>query len=131
MTNTAKNQLRRQQKANVSAELLFPMPGAKDARTVRLSLFADAGSVWDGKTYDDNSSSATGGRVQNIYGASNTHKSTFTNELRYSAGGAVTWLSPLGPMKFSYAYPLKKNRKTKSNASNSNSARRSNPANAV
>lgn len=118
-------------KANVSAELLFPMPGAKDARTVRLSLFADAGSVWDGKTYDDNSSSATGGRVQNIYGAGNTHKSTFTNELRYSAGGAVTWLSPLGPMKFSYAYPLKKNRKTKSNASNSNSARRSNPANAV
>ncbi|WP_240636369.1 outer membrane protein assembly factor BamA, partial [Neisseria meningitidis] len=95
-------------KANVSAELLFPMPGAKDARTVRLSLFADAGSVWDGKTYDDNSSSATGGRVQNIYGAGNTHKSTFTNELRYSAGGAVTWLSPLGPMKFSYAYPLKK-----------------------
>lgn len=84
------------------------MPGAKDARTVRLSLFADAGSVWDGKTYDDNSSSATGGRVQNIYGAGNTHKSTFTNELRYSAGGAVTWLSPLGPMKFSYAYPLKK-----------------------
>ncbi|MCI4078052.1 BamA/TamA family outer membrane protein, partial [Klebsiella pneumoniae] len=77
-------------KANVSAELLFPMPGAKDARTVRLSLFADAGSVWDGKTYDDNSSSATGGRVQNIYGAGNTHKSTFTNELRYSAGGAVT-----------------------------------------
>ncbi|HEZ7591595.1 TPA: outer membrane protein assembly factor BamA [Neisseria meningitidis] len=95
-------------KANVSAELLFPMPGAKDVRTVRLSLFADAGSVWDGKTYDDNSSSATGGRVQNIYGAGNTHKSTFTNELRYSAGGAVTWLSPLGPMKFSYAYPLKK-----------------------
>lgn len=86
-------------KANVSAELLFPMPGIKDARTVRLSLFADAGSVWDGKTYDANSS---------VYGIGTTHKSTFKEELRYSAGAAVTWLSPLGPLKFSYAYPIRK-----------------------
>ena len=90
-------------KANVSAELLFPMPGAKDARTVRLSLFADAGSVWDDKTY----TAAESGNNKSVY-LENAHKSTFSNELRYSAGGAVTWLSPLGPMKFSYAYPLKK-----------------------
>lgn len=90
-------------KANVSAELLFPMPGAKDARTVRLSLFADAGSVWDDKTY----TAAESGNNKSVY-LKNAHKSTFSNELRYSAGGAVTWLSPLGPMKFSYAYPLKK-----------------------
>lgn len=79
------------------------MPGAKDARTVRLSLFADAGSVWDGRTY----TAAENGNNKSVY-SENAHKSTFTNELRYSAGGAVTWLSPLGPMKFSYAYPLKK-----------------------
>ncbi len=97
-------------KANVSAELLFPMPGIKDSRTVRLSLFADAGSVWDGKTYDRYSSDKhyTSGAEQNVYGAGATHKSTFKEELRYSAGAAVTWLSPLGPMKFSYAYPIKK-----------------------
>ena len=97
-------------KANVSAELLFPMPGIKDSRSVRLSLFADAGSVWDGKTYNDSSSNTyyTNNAVQNPYGLGTTHKSTFKEELRYSAGAAVTWLSPLGPMKFSYAYPLKK-----------------------
>lgn len=97
-------------KANVSAELLFPMPGIKDSRTVRLSLFADAGSVWDDKTYNDSSSNTyyTNGALQNVYGIGKTHKSTFKNELRYSAGAAVTWLSPLGPMKFSYAYPIKK-----------------------
>ncbi|ASK27224.1 outer membrane protein assembly factor BamA [Neisseria chenwenguii] len=97
-------------KANLSTELLFPMPGIKDSRTVRLSLFADAGSVWDGKTYNDSSSDAyyNGGQTQNVYGLGKTHKSTFKNELRYSAGAAVTWLSPLGPMKFSYAYPIKK-----------------------
>lgn len=97
-------------KANVSAELLFPMPGIKDARTVRLSVFADAGSVWDGKTYGDrdNDTYYNGGAKQNVYGLGNSHKSTFKEELRYSAGAAVTWLSPLGPMKFSYAYPIKK-----------------------
>ena len=97
-------------KANVSAELLFPMPGIKDSRSVRLSLFADAGSVWDGKTYNDSSSNTyyTNNAAQNPYGLGKTHKSTFKEELRYSAGAAVTWLSPLGPMKFSYAYPIKK-----------------------
>ncbi|OSI15048.1 outer membrane protein assembly factor BamA [Neisseria dumasiana] len=97
-------------KANVSAELLFPMPGIKDSRTVRLSMFADAGSVWDGKTYNSSSSDPfhTTGAAQNVYGKDAVHKSTFKEELRYSAGAAVTWLSPLGPMKFSYAYPLKK-----------------------
>ncbi|PSJ81276.1 outer membrane protein assembly factor BamA [Neisseria iguanae] len=97
-------------KANVSAELLFPMPGIKDARTVRLSLFADAGSVWDGKTYTDSENDIRSGSTQkqNVYGLGTNHKSTFKEELRYSAGAAVTWLSPLGPMKFSYAYPIKK-----------------------
>ena len=85
--------------ANVNAELLFPMPGMKNNRTVRLSLFADAGSVWDGKRY-------TGYDYQ-PYGASG-HHSTFKNELRYSGGLAFTWISPLGPMKFSYAVPLNK-----------------------
>lgn len=97
-------------KANVSAELLFPMPGIKNARTVRLSVFADAGSVWDGKTYtdSDNDTYYSTGATQNVYGVGTSHKSTFKEELRYSAGAAVTWLSPLGPMKFSYAYPIKK-----------------------
>lgn len=88
-------------KANVSAELLFPMPGVKDARTVRLSAFADAGSVWDGKTYTASDSD----NGVSVYGRK-AHKSSFKEELRYSVGAAVTWLSPLGPLKFSYAYPL-------------------------
>ena len=94
-------------KAYAGAELLFPMPGIKDQRTVRLSLFADAGSVWDGRTYN-----AAPYNDQNPNGTNRAytgeHKSTFSNELRYSAGAAVTWLSPLGPLKFSYAYPMKK-----------------------
>lgn len=85
-----------------TAELLFPFPGIKDSRTVRMSLFADAGSVWDGKTY----TAADSDNGVSVYGGN--HHSTFKEELRYSTGVAVTWLSPLGPIKLSYAYPLNK-----------------------
>lgn len=87
-------------KAFVNTELLFPFPGVKDQHTVRLSLFADAGAVWDDKTYRYDTDN-------NPY-KSTTHKSTFGNEVRYSAGAAVMWLSPMGPLKFSYAVPIRK-----------------------
>lgn len=66
-----------------SAELLFPFPGMKDDKTIRASVFVDAGSLW-------------GGNIN----------SSMTSELRYSSGAALTWLSPLGPMKFSLSKPL-------------------------
>lgn len=81
-------------KAVANAELLFPLPGIKDQRSVRLSVFADAGSVWDGNNY--------------LMKDGTTYTSTFGEEMRYSAGAAVTWLSPMGPLKFSYAVPLNK-----------------------
>lgn len=73
-------------KVVANAEILFPFPGMKDNKSVRASVFLDAGSVWD----------------PTISG------STLGGEMRYSTGFAVTWLSPLGPMKFSYADPLLK-----------------------
>lgn len=77
-------------KAVLNAEVLFPMPGLKDNRSVRLSVFADAGSVWDGN------------KTKGYY-----HKGgDFSGEMRYSTGVALTWISPMGPMKFIYAYPL-------------------------
>ncbi len=73
-------------KATTSAELLFPFPGMRDNRSLRTSLFFDAGTLWDPK---DASVTASSG-------------------LRYSAGMALTWVSPIGPLKFSYGVPLKK-----------------------
>ena len=72
---------------------------------MRLGAFADAGTVWDGRTY----TAADSENGKSIYGKK-SHKSSLKEELRYSTGAAVTWLSPLGPMKFSYAYPLNKNK---------------------
>ncbi|WP_027009943.1 outer membrane protein assembly factor BamA [Conchiformibius kuhniae] len=96
--------------ANVNAELLFPFPGMKNNKSVRLSLFADAGSVWDGKTYTPGlyHPQTNPNAHNNYYGENVSHKSSFQKELRYSAGAALTWISPMGPIKLSYAYPLNK-----------------------
>jgi outer membrane protein insertion porin family len=73
-------------KITSTAELLFPFPGMRDNRSLRTSLFVDAGTLWD----------------------PNEKSVTLSSGLRYSSGLALTWLSPIGPLKFSYAIPLKK-----------------------
>ncbi len=63
-------------------ELLFPMPGMNTEKSVRLSAFVDGGAV-----FGEGSLPGTDG-------------------LRYSAGMALTWVSPVGPLKISAGYPL-------------------------
>jgi outer membrane protein insertion porin family len=62
------------------SEALTPLPGGD--RTLRVFGFFDGGQVW--------------GEDQNV---------SFS-DLRFSAGLGISWISPLGPMKFSYAYPI-------------------------
>lgn len=65
-----------------NAELQFPFPGSGQDRTLRWFTFADGGNVFaDG---------------QNIK----------FNDLRYSAGIGISWVSPIGPLKLSYGKPL-------------------------
>lgn len=70
-------------RAVANVEYYFPMPGGKD-KSMRLSVFADAGYVWG---VDDKVSAA---------------------DLRYSTGLAFSWSSPVGPLKFSLGQALKK-----------------------
>ena len=63
-----------------NAELFFPLPGLKDDQSLRMSAFVDVGAAFDAEPVFD--------------------------ELRYSAGLAVLWVSPMGPLKFSLAQPL-------------------------
>ena len=67
-----------------NAELFFPIPGFKDDQSLRMSAFVDTGAA-----YGSNEEFSFDG-------------------LRYSAGVAVLWVSPLGPLKFSLAQPLVK-----------------------
>ncbi|HEY8887713.1 MAG TPA: outer membrane protein assembly factor BamA [Gallionella sp.] len=66
------------------AEVLAPFPGMGNEKSVRLSGFIDGGA---------------------IYGPGDLPGSA---GMRYSAGAALTWISPVGPLKFSYAVPINK-----------------------
>jgi outer membrane protein insertion porin family len=63
-----------------TAALQFSMPGVKETDQARLSLFTDAGQV-----YADNAE---------------------LGDLRYSAGLALAWMTPIGPLSFTYAAAL-------------------------
>ncbi|MEW6120336.1 MAG: outer membrane protein assembly factor BamA [Pseudomonadota bacterium] len=71
-----------------NAELFFPLPGLKDDKSLRMSAFIDVGATFGPDDKDGN-----------------FEKFAF-DDLRYSAGIAVLWVSPLGPLKFSLAQPL-------------------------
>jgi outer membrane protein insertion porin family len=58
------------------------MPGAAREQSLRLAAFLDGGQVY-----------AQGQKVE-------------LSELRYSAGLALSWLSPFGPLRLSIGHPL-------------------------
>jgi outer membrane protein insertion porin family len=67
-------------KITTSAEILFPVPGAEQDKSLRLSYFIDGGNVFIDR-YE-------------------------LNKLRYSTGIAFSWSSPFGPLRLSFAQPL-------------------------
>ncbi|HET7731693.1 MAG TPA: outer membrane protein assembly factor BamA [Usitatibacter sp.] len=70
-------------RAVFNTEFLFPLPGYKE-RNVRLGVFFDVGNVW-----------GPGDKIK-------------AGDLRASTGLAVSWDSPVGPLRFSFGAPIKK-----------------------
>jgi len=71
-------------KFTVNNEILFPFPGTKNDKSVRGSLFFDAGQIYD-----------KGDPLQKD-----------NERIHFSTGVAIAWQSPIGALKFSYAIPI-------------------------
>jgi outer membrane protein insertion porin family len=69
-------------KVIVNGEVLFPMPGAGQDRSLRLAWFVDGGQVYS------------------------EDQAVALRDLRYAAGIALAWNSPVGPLRLSYGRPL-------------------------
>jgi len=72
-----------------NAELFYPI--LKGDKSVRMSVFFDAGQI-------------KGIPIENS--ALSTELESAYQSFRYSAGAGLAWNSPIGPLKFSYGYPL-------------------------
>ena len=68
----------------MNAELQLPFPGSGVDRSLRWFTFIDAGQVFN---------------------TENGEKVSF-GDMRYSSGLGISWISPVGPLKLSLAYPL-------------------------
>jgi outer membrane protein insertion porin family len=71
-------------KITLNAELITPFPGAGNDRTLRMFGFVDAG---------------------NIYAESDSYR---LQDLKASTGIGVSWISPVGPLRLAFAFPLRK-----------------------
>lgn len=68
---------------NLNAELYVPFPGAGNDRTLRMFGYADAGNVWGSR------------------------QAIKLGDMRTSVGVGISWVSPVGPLKLSYAKPIR------------------------
>ena len=69
-------------KIATTAAILLPVPFIEDSSNIRISLFVDAGNVFEG--------------VDNVE----------LGDLRSAAGVGVSWITPVGPLSFSFAQPI-------------------------
>ncbi|MEN3930783.1 outer membrane protein assembly factor BamA [Microvirga sp. W0021] len=102
-----------------SLEAQFPIPFLPRELGLKGAVFADAGTLfnYEGKTYFPNSSYNTllegyspGSMCSygNTGTAQNCIKVRDKNVIRSSIGASILWNSPLGPIRFDYAYALSK-----------------------
>ena len=71
-------------KITLNAELIAPFPGVGNDRTLRMYGFVDAG---------------------NVFGENDPYR---INDMRASVGIGLSWISPVGPLRFAIANPLRK-----------------------
>jgi outer membrane protein insertion porin family len=76
-------------KFQFNAEFITPFPGAGNDRTLRLFGFYDLGTILG----------------ENEFGV---RQKLTTDEFRSSVGIGLSWISPVGPLRFAWAKPILK-----------------------
>ena len=86
-----------------SLQLVVPTPFASEGYDTKLrtTLFVDAGSLWD-TTFDKDSVKQCLGNCEYMYDFSDP------DNFRVSYGMSLVWMSPMGPIGFTLANPIKK-----------------------
>ncbi|MCF7511713.1 outer membrane protein assembly factor BamA [Vibrio sp. D54] len=88
--------------ALASVELIVPTPFASEEvqNQIRTSIFFDMASVWDTEFDYRDSGAEYGDRYYYDYSDPTNYRSSY--------GAALQWMSPMGPLVFSLAKPIKK-----------------------
>ena len=91
-------------KAMAGMEMIVPTPFLDDdnSGSVRTSLFVDAANVWDTEFDVDKFSNLSPDQRAKLADYSDASR------FRVSTGLSIQWISPMGPMLISFAYPLQK-----------------------
>jgi outer membrane protein insertion porin family len=115
LTNISTNSLGGTNYVGASAELQFPMFGLPKDLGLKGALFADAGTLfgYQGRT-NFGATPSTACVAGDLTAGSQTQGScikvgnTDAATIRSSVGASVLWASPLGPIRFDYAFVLSK-----------------------
>ena len=88
-----------------SLELIFPTPFIEDRSSVRSIVFLDAGNTFSSECYVPSDVDLP---------SFNSHpfcdEGLQFEELRYSTGVGLTWVTAIGPLTFTYSFPLNEQR---------------------
>lgn len=84
-----------------STEFIFPFPFVEDRSSLRSVLFLDAGNVFTDQCYKPSNDEVVGFDSHPF-----CSEGVDLSELRLSTGVGVTWVTAIGPLTFTYSFPL-------------------------
>lgn len=84
-----------------SFELIFPFPFIEDRSSLRSVLFVDAGNTFASQCYKPQDPD-----IPSLTKHPFCNTGIDLNEMRISTGVGITWITAIGPLTFTYSFPL-------------------------
>lgn len=84
-----------------SVELIFPTPFVENRESIRTSIYLDAGNTFISECFKPNDTSLSDFKTHPF-----CNNGVDFKELRYGTGIGLTWITPIGPLTFTYSIPL-------------------------